>query len=25
MIHIPIPQSQLDLLGTNYPQNEAYN
>lgn len=25
MIHLPIPQSQLDLLGTNYPQNEAYN
>lgn len=25
MIHLPIPQSQLDLLGRNYPQNEAYN
>jgi hypothetical protein len=25
MIHLPIPQSQLDLLGENYPQNEAYN
>lgn len=23
-IHLPIPQSELDLLGTNYPQNEGY-
>lgn len=24
MIDLPIPQAQLDLLGPNYPQNEAY-
>lgn len=24
MIHLPIPQNQLDLLGPNYPQNDAY-
>lgn len=25
MINFPIPQSELDLLGPNYPQNDGYN
>ena len=25
MVNLPIPQGVLDLLGSNYPQNQGYN